>query len=274
MMRQPETLQSLIDRLDRFNLTNLEFKDIAIKSAELIRQVFPTNFVEAVYQIKAIDNGTSDLYSKKVQLKSILEAKLDSILRVQQARETVERDNQLKRQQVEEQAAKTKAIIDDEKIMILQSELKKATDSLQEIKNRETGYINQIDLLSSKLNVKNRIKIVREVGFWGTMAAACALFLAAGYYWGNSKFDSEKFQLKEQRDHYRAQVDSMTKLSTGTIKLQRQTIERMRFVSDSALNILGHMPYDQMKLDPTQFHKVQSNIEAAGAALYLNINHK
>jgi hypothetical protein len=48
----------------------------------------------------------------------------------------------------------------------------------------------------------------------------------------------------------------------------------MSFVSDSALNILGHMPYDKMKLDTAEFHNVQSNIEAAGAALYLNTNHK
>ena len=75
-------------------------------------------------------------------------------------------------------------------------------------------------------------------------------------------------------DHHRAQVDSLNKLSRDTLKLQRQTIARMRFVSDSALNILGHMPYDRMKLDTAQFHKVQSNIKAAGAALYLNINHK
>jgi hypothetical protein len=44
----------------------------------------------------------------------------------------------------------------------------------------------------------------------------------------------------------------------------------MRFISDSAHQILGHMPYDQMKLDTSEFRKVQSNIEAAGAALYLN----
>ena len=59
-----------------------------------------------------------------------------------------------------------------------------------------------------------------------------------------------------------------------SLRLQKVDIERMRFVSDSALNILGHMPYDQMKLDTLEFHKVQSNIEAAGAALYLNINYK
>jgi hypothetical protein len=34
------------------------------------------------------------------------------------------------------------------------------------------------------------------------------------------------------------------------------------------------MPYDKMKLDTSEFRRVQSTIEAAGAALYLNINRK
>jgi hypothetical protein len=59
-----------------------------------------------------------------------------------------------------------------------------------------------------------------------------------------------------------------------SLKRQSRVVERMRFVSDSALNIIGHMPYDQMKLDTAQFHKVQLTIEAAGAALYLNMNYK
>jgi len=70
------------------------------------------------------------------------------------------------------------------------------------------------------------------------------------------------------------QIIETDRLLKDSLKLQKQTIERMRFVSDSALNILGHMPYNQMKLDTSEFHRVQSNIEAAGAALYLNINHK
>ena len=39
--------------------------------------------------------------------------------------------------------------------------------------------------------------------------------------------------------------------------------------SDFAHNILGHMPYNEMKLDTQEFRKVQTNIENAGTVLSL-----
>jgi hypothetical protein len=109
--------------------------------------------------------------------------------------------------------------------------------------------------------------IIKHELFWTVLLGISIPLLSATFYVGqligNTRYDMSTNAIKET-----------DKLLRDSLKLKKQTIERMRFVSDSALNILGHMPYDQMKLDTSEFHKVQSNIEAAGAALYLNINQK
>jgi hypothetical protein len=103
--------------------------------------------------------------------------------------------------------------------------------------------------------------------FWTVLLGISIPLLSATFYVGqligNTRYDMATNEIKETDKRLR-----------DSLKLQSRMIKRMRFVSDSALNILGHMPYDHMKLDTSEFHKVQSNIEAAGAALYLNINHK
>lgn len=99
--------------------------------------------------------------------------------------------------------------------------------------------------------------------FWTVILGLISGVFYLGFVIGNTKFD---ISTNEIRETYRVLLDSL--------KTRKGDIERMRFVSDSALNILVHMPYDQMKLDTLEFHKVQSNIEAAGAAFYLNINYK
>jgi hypothetical protein len=109
--------------------------------------------------------------------------------------------------------------------------------------------------------------IVKHELFWTVLLRVSIPLLSATFYVGqlvgNRRYDITTNEIKETDKKLR-----------DSLKLQRQTIERMSFVSDSALNILGQMPYNHMKLDTSQFHKVQFNIEAAGAALYLNINHK
>lgn len=103
--------------------------------------------------------------------------------------------------------------------------------------------------------------------FWAVLLGIAIPLLSGTFYLGqligNTKFDISTNEIRETN---RILIDSL--------RLKDRKIERMRFVSDSALNILGHMPYDKMKLDTTEFRNVQSNIESAGAALYLNINLK
>lgn len=91
--------------------------------------------------------------------------------------------------------------------------------------------------------------------FWLAMPIVCGV----SYFLGTVKFDSDKIRLHEEN-----------RLLSDSIKMNKSTIKYLRKNSDSALNILGHMPYDQMRLDTASFRKVQTNIEQAGAALYLN----
>ncbi len=105
--------------------------------------------------------------------------------------------------------------------------------------------------------------IIKHELFWTVLLALLSGTFYVGQLIGNTRYDISTNEIRETN-----------KLLKDSLKLQRRTIERMSFVSDSALNILGHMPYDRMKLDTSEFRKVQSNIEAAGAALYLNINYK
>jgi hypothetical protein len=109
--------------------------------------------------------------------------------------------------------------------------------------------------------------LIKHELFWTVLLGISIPLVSATFYIGqqigSTRYDASVNDIRETN-----------KLLKDSIKLQKRNIERMRFVSDSALNILGHMPYDKMKLDTSQFHKVQSNIEAAGAALYLNIKNK
>ncbi|MCO5950577.1 hypothetical protein [Mucilaginibacter flavidus] len=103
--------------------------------------------------------------------------------------------------------------------------------------------------------------------FW-TVLLGLGIPLLSGIFYvgeriGNARYDMATNEVRESNKQLK---DSLVS--------KHAVIERMKHVSDSALNIIGHMPYDQLKLDTGQFRKVQSTIEAAGAALYLNINYK
>lgn len=93
----------------------------------------------------------------------------------------------------------------------------------------------------------------------GTFWIALPIICTAAFFLGTIKYDADKISLAEQK---RALQD--------TVRAKESTIKFLRHNSDSALDILGHMPYDQMTLDTLEFRKVQTNIESAGSALYLN----
>jgi hypothetical protein len=103
------------------------------------------------------------------------------------------------------------------------------------------------------------ISLIKNPVFWSVIVPAIGASIYLGTTIGTLKYDSDKINLFEQK---RALDD--------TVKVRENTIRFMRHNSDSALNILGHMPYDEMKLDAKSFRKVQTNIENAGAVLYLN----
>lgn len=95
--------------------------------------------------------------------------------------------------------------------------------------------------------------------FWGIFIAIVGCAFTLGLYFGSNKFDRNLIELSDIK---RALED--------TIRIREITINHIRHNSDSALNILSHMPYDEMKLDTLSWRKVQTTIEDAGAILYLN----
>lgn len=103
--------------------------------------------------------------------------------------------------------------------------------------------------------VKGNSYVIGIGTFWAVIPVVCGV----AFFSGTIKYDSEKINLSEEN---RALKD--------TIKVREKKIEYMKRISDSAHNILGHMPYDEMKLDTLEYRKVQTNIENAGAALNLN----
>jgi hypothetical protein len=93
----------------------------------------------------------------------------------------------------------------------------------------------------------------------GTIGFLFTTLCTGAFFFGKIKYDSDKINLAQENITLK-----------DTIKIQKKTIDYIRRNSDSAHNILGHMPYDEMKLDTNEFRKVQTNIENAGAALHLN----
>jgi hypothetical protein len=91
--------------------------------------------------------------------------------------------------------------------------------------------------------------------FWVAFPIVCGF----AFFLGTIKYDADKISMVEDN-----------KALQDTIKIRENTIKYLRHNSDSALNILSHMPYSQMRLDSNEFRKVQTNIENVGAALYLN----
>ena len=105
--------------------------------------------------------------------------------------------------------------------------------------------------------------------FWGVILPLLGGFFAFGLYVGTTKFDRNLIELSDSNRELKTEVANLK----DKIKARENSVEYMRRVSDSALNILGHMPYKEMTLDTLSFRKVQTTIENAGAALYLNINY-
>ena len=103
------------------------------------------------------------------------------------------------------------------------------------------------------------LSLLKNPLFWTAMVVLIGGSFALGFRLGNAKFDNNLIELSQTKKDLQDSIVSKEK-----------AIQSIRHNSDSALNILGHMPYNEMKLDTQEFRKVQTNIEKAGAVLYLN----
>jgi hypothetical protein len=106
--------------------------------------------------------------------------------------------------------------------------------------------------------------------FWSVALPLLGGFFAFGLYAGTTKFDKNLIELSDSNRIFQSDIVSLK----DTIKVRENGIEYMRHVSDSALNILGNVPYTEIVLDSIAFKKIQSTIEKAGAALYLNKDYR
>jgi hypothetical protein len=103
------------------------------------------------------------------------------------------------------------------------------------------------------------LNLVNNHLFWTATLILTGGAFTLGMYFGINKFDSNLIELSQDK-----------KSLQDSLKIKNNLIQTIRHNSDSALNILGHMPYTEMKLDTLSFRKVQTTIENAGAVLYLN----
>jgi hypothetical protein len=110
----------------------------------------------------------------------------------------------------------------------------------------------------TQFKIKYPLGLSQEL-FWTLLIALVSGAFGFGIYFGSNKFDRNLIELSETNKELK-----------DTIKVRENTITYIRHNSDSALNILSHMPYNEMTLDTLSFRKVQTTIENAGAALNLN----
>lgn len=110
-----------------------------------------------------------------------------------------------------------------------------------------------------KLDDSIIINLVKNPVFWTVITISIGTAFTLGLYIGNAKFDNNLIELSYKNKNLE-----------DSIKIKNNVIKRIRHISDSAHNILGHMPYNEMTLDTLSYRKVQTNIENAGAALSLN----
>jgi hypothetical protein len=100
---------------------------------------------------------------------------------------------------------------------------------------------------------------IKQELFWTILIFALPATVLSTLYFANVRYDQGKIDLADKNS---ALKDSIVQ--------QNKTIDYLRHNSDSALNVLSHMPYQEMNLDRLEFDKVQTNIETAGAVLNLN----
>lgn len=103
------------------------------------------------------------------------------------------------------------------------------------------------------------LSLVKSPLFWTVLVVAIGASFTLGFNFGNVKFDKDLIELVQTK-----------KDLEDSVKVKEGLIQKLRINSDSALNILSHMPYNEMKLDTQEFRKVQTTLENAGAVLYSN----
>lgn len=146
-------------------------------------------------------------------------------------------------------------------------------NSLFSEKHRIEQELNRLNNQPKPKNILfNAAKGVYHINtslFWGVILPLLGGCFYFGLYVGTTKFDKNLIELTDSNGELKSKIAKLK----DTVKTRENSVEYMRHISDSALNILSHMPYKEMTLDSMSYRKVQTTIENAGAALYLNKNY-
>ncbi len=119
---------------------------------------------------------------------------------------------------------------------------------------------NNIQPLKRNKQEDNQIlSLIKSPLFWSILTILIGASFTLGVYFGNTRFDSNMILLTEEK-----------KALLDTVKIKENLINVFRNNSDSALNILSHLPYSELKIDSLEFNIIQSTIEKVGEVLRLN----
>ena len=150
----------------------------------------------------------------------------------------------------------------------------KTIDRNQFSGNYQSSFEKQLNILRgvliscktiqpSKLKKKKGNSIttlISSMEFWAVILGLVGGAFTLGFHFRNTKFDKDLIELTQNKKDLQ-----------DSIKIKENVIRTLRQNSDSALQIIAHMPYNEMHLDTLEFRKVQTNIDNAGAVLYLNM---
>lgn len=258
-------LQDILSKLALLDHTqHRENEQLKIHAVEAFKKLFP----EDKALIRSIENLRFDMFQNmpnqycrdlvldsKNKLQSVIEAKIEILkhLPISKSLHDLEQSNQYQASIVKQH----ERIIEQ-----YRTELKKADERLAEagtIQAEQETKIRTLEIQAKRNGLMTKLTNSASIGIILTLIGG---LFTTGYYVGNTKFDRDKIQLSDENRTIR-----------DSIGIYKKGIEYMRNNSDSALNAMASMPYSHMKLDTSEYRKVQSTIEKGGYMLYLNKNY-
>lgn len=259
-------LQNILAELSLLDHTqHRELERLKTKTIEAFNQLFPTD-TYLIGQIRDLRfNRSERIYSPQFEemdvnsikkLKAVIESKIEVLkeLPVSKALVDLKQDNNYKDAMIKQH----ERTMEQYKI-----ELQKADDRLIAARRTNAEQETKIKTLEDKVKQHGFITKLKNNLSIGAILALIGGIFTTGFYVGNTKYDRDKIELS---DYNRSLKDSLVGYQKG--------IEYMRQNSDSAHQILGHMPYNEMNLDTMEFRKVQTQIEEAGKVLHLNTTYR
>lgn len=223
------------------------FRVLFPTDGKLLRSVEDLNFSPS--KLTFGNNDGDKFVDSKSRLKAVIEAKIEVLkhLPMDKAKEELKKINQ-HQDVIIKQLERT---IDQ-----YRTELREADDNVSKARIKLREQATNIDELKTVVKGKSRNRHFSTIAFWSLAVAIVGGAFTAGFYAGNVKYDTEKIDLSEQN-----------RVLNDSIHTYHGVADYMRNKASSAHQLLGHMPYDELKLDSIQWRKVQTHIESVGFVL-------